>query len=129
MSMFKQEDERRRNFGEAVRLARKRVGLTQHSLSAITGIEQTTISNWELGKNWPYVNMFNDFIGGVKGTFPQRDIRMIEEIFYDTRRVATQDDIKTICQEYCRFIERTDIPDDALKLICAGCPVQRLFGE
>lgn len=129
MSMFKQEDERRRNFGEAVRLARKRVGLTQHSLSAITGIEPSTISNWELGKSWPYVNMFNDFIRGVKGTFPERDIRMIEEIFYDTRRVATQDDIKTICQKYCKFIERTDIPDDALKLICVGCPVHRLFGE
>ena len=129
MSMFRQEDERRRDFGEAVRLARKRVGLTQHSLSAITGIEQTTISNWENGKNWPYVKLFNDFIGGVKDTFAERDIRRIEEIFYNTTRVVAQDDIKTICQKYCRFIERTDIPDDALKLICAGCPVQRLFGE
>lgn len=36
-----------------IRSARKKIGLTQHQLAALTGVSRSTVAMWETGKTGP----------------------------------------------------------------------------
>jgi hygromycin-B 4-O-kinase len=44
------------NIGEKLKLRRKKVGYTQERVDEMMNITRQTLSNWEIGKNYPDID-------------------------------------------------------------------------